>query len=68
MKTKFNEGKYFLAGVIASLNVEVNGVMENYRFIYPMVDIQREVLYGQEFKPVGEDDVVEPTPKEKFKD
>ncbi len=52
MKAKFNKEKFFLAGVLANLNLEVNGVMENYRFIYPMVDIQREVLYGGNISPV----------------
>lgn len=37
MKKQFSELRFFLAGVIASLNIEVNGVMENYRFVYPLV-------------------------------
>jgi hypothetical protein len=43
-----------LAGVVANLNFEVNSVIENYRFIYPMVDIQKEVLFGGEIKPVDQ--------------
>jgi len=37
-----------LAGVIANMNIEVNKVYENYRFIYPFVDVQREVLLSTE--------------------
>jgi len=52
MKQKFSELRFFLAGVIANLNIEVNGKIENYRFVYPMVEIQREVFYGGDVKPV----------------
>ena len=41
MKKKFADEKFFLAGVVANMNLEVNKVIENYRFIYPMVDIQK---------------------------
>lgn len=29
------------------MNIEVNKILEVYRFIYPFVDIQREVLLSQ---------------------
>lgn len=54
MKKKFSDEKFFLAGVVANMNLEVNKVIENYRFIYPMVDIQKEVLFGGEIKPVDQ--------------
>lgn len=28
------------------MNIEVNGTLENYRFNYPIVDVQMGVLYG----------------------
>lgn len=54
MKKKFSSEKFFLAGVVANMNLEVNNVIENYRFIYPMVDIQKEVLFGGDIKPVDQ--------------
>lgn len=36
------------------MNLEVNKVIENYRFVYPMVDIQKEVLFGGDIKPVDQ--------------
>ena len=54
MKQKYSEWRFFLAGVIANLNIEVNGVVENYRFVYPLVEIQREVFFGGDVKPVEE--------------
>lgn len=30
------------------MNIEVNKIIETYRFIYPFVDVQREVLMTQE--------------------
>lgn len=51
MKNKFSELKFFLVGVIANLNVHVNGIIENYRFVYPLVEIQREVFFGGDVKP-----------------
>lgn len=52
MKKKYSELKFFLAGVVATLNIEVNGVIENYRFVYPQVEIQREVFFGGDARPV----------------
>ena len=54
MKKKFADEKFFLAGVVANMNLEVNKVIENYRFIYPLVDIQKEVLFGGDIKPVDQ--------------
>lgn len=42
---------------MANLNIEVNKVIENYRFIYPMVDIQKEVLFGGDIRPVEESNI-----------
>ena len=57
MKKKYSELRFFLAGVIANLNIEVNGVIENYRFVYPMVEIQREVFFGGDVKPVDDSNI-----------
>lgn len=57
MRKRFASEKFFLAGVVANLNIEVNKVIENYRFIYPMVDIQQEVLFGGDIRPVEESNI-----------
>lgn len=54
MKKQYSELRFFLAGVIANLNIEVNGVIENYRFVYPIVEIQREVFFGGDVRPVDD--------------
>ena len=38
--------KYFFVGTVAHLNIEVNGTLENYRFNYPIVDVQMGLLFG----------------------
>ena len=68
MKTKYSELRFFLAGVIANLNIEVNGVIENYRFVYPMVEIQREVLFGGEVRPVEDSNISRDDRKDNKKD
>ena len=63
MKRRFDDRKFFLAGVIANLNIDVNGLVENYRFVYPILDIQREVLFGGDVKPVDNSNIhIDETP------